>query len=260
MEHNLLADFSVAARDNVLHTYLDLAKGLPGNNIYRTDHFQRVEGTWPLSFCGYAADFTSHLDARALARILDRESQGPSGLWVFTMPGDQPEDLESELVARGFGLRQSLSQMGQRSRGEWMNDLFEAQSADDRLMVARFMAEQFFPFSSEEAKLLIARGTALSLATLLFTGSLSSPTGAMMLSRSPMALGLYNLCVRPDHRGEGLGSSLVRASIAIADKYDLPLTLQCHISLCRWYGSQGFRLTGDFKAFYKGFGNKADII
>lgn len=260
MEHHLLADLAPAGRENVVHTYISLARGLPGTEVLARDGYVRVTGSQPLSFCHFAGCFESDRDPRELAAELRQEARGPDGLWVFLLPGDQPDGLRAALLENGFSLRQCLCQFGRYGRGRLSDGLYEAHDADSRLRVSQFMAEQFFPFTPGESRMLVARSTATSLANLFYMGVGGSPQAAMMLSKSEKSVGLYNLCVEGQMRGQGLGTALVESAQALADKYGLPLTLQCHASLRKWYEGQGFRQTGTLNAFFCGPGRRSDIL
>ena len=260
MEHNLLTDLSLAARENVIQTYLALAQALPGTEISRRLDYTRVKGTLPLSFCHFAGEFDSNRDAIELAAELRAEANSPDGLWAFLLPGDEPEGLRMALLDNGFSLRQCLCQFGRTQQGIAHPELHEAQDADTRIRIGQFMAEQFFPFSPGESRSLVARSTAASLANLLYIGSPERPQAAMMLSKTKQAVGLYNLCVDGTKRGQGLGTQLVDAAQALASQYNLPLTLQCHASLRKWYEGQNFRQIGTLHAFYCGSNKRTDIL
>lgn len=260
MEHGLLTDLGHVARENVLHTYLDLALGLPETRVREDQGYLRVKGMWPLSFCHYAADFRSDRPAAEVAAELKLESQTKDGLWVFVLQGDEPYGLSGALLEQGFHMRQCLSQMATRGCGEFDIELCEATDADERLKIGSFMAEQFFPFSPGEARHLVARSTAASLARLFYVGPLSAPHAAMMLSRSEGAVGLYNLCVEFSRRSAGIGGSMVRAAQAMAYKAGVPVTLQCHASLRKWYEALGYSQVGNLNAFFSNGTGRTDII
>ncbi len=260
MEHGLLTDLGYVARENVLHTYLDLALGLPETHVRDDRGYVRVKGMWPLSFCHYAANFRSDRSAEEIAAELKADSQSKDGLWVFVLQGDEPYGLSGALLEQGFHMRQSLLQMATRDRGEFEIELCEATEADARLKIGHFMAEQFFPFSPGEARQLVARSTAASLARIFYVGSVNAPHAAMMLSRSEGAVGLYNLCVEFSRRSAGIGSSMVSAAQAMAYKAGVPVTLQCHASLRRWYESIGYMQVGNLNAFFSHESRRTDII
>ncbi len=260
MEHGLLTEYSLSARENVLHTYRDLAQALPGTKIEERDGFTRVRGNWPLSFCHFAADFRSHRDPHDIARELRSEPVGAEGLWVFLLPGDEPRGLATAVLEAGFTMRQCLCQMATDRVEPVDATLYEACDPDARLKIGQFMAGQFFPFTTDASRNLVARSTASSLARLFYSGDLSNPEASMMISRSAESAGLYNLCVAPEVRGLGLGSRLVRSAAQLAHRAGVPLTLQCHGSLRRWYEKLGFQHAGTFHAFFVSNGPKADII
>jgi ribosomal protein S18 acetylase RimI-like enzyme len=260
MEHNLLNDFSLVARENVVQTYLALAQSLPDSHIDRRPDYTRVKGKWPLSFCHFAAEFNTRRSAADIAKELRAESNSHDGLWVFLLPGDEPDGLHVHLLDEGFTLRQCLCQFGRQSKGNWLEDLNEAEDADTRLRIGKFMAEQFFPFSSGESRMLVARSTALSMANLFYLGTPEKPEAAMMLSKSKNAVGLYNLCVDGKLRSQGIGTYLVDSAQSLASQYGVPLTLQCHASLRKWYENQKFRQTGTLHAFFRGINSRTDIL
>lgn len=260
MEHSLLTGFSLPARENVLHTYLDLARALPGTTVVNRPGYQRIEGNWPLSFCHFAGDFHSSRDPMDIARELRAESRHGDGLWVFLLPGDEPAGLSAAFLESGFAMRQCLCQMGTLASGSMDLELREASDPDERIEIGQFMAGQFFPYAGDGSRQLVARSTAASLARLLYTGDLKNPEAAMMISRSPGTAGLYNLCVAPELRGLGLGSRLVRAASGLAHRTGVPLTLQCHGTLRKWYEKLGFEFAGTFHAFFSSGSPKTDII
>lgn len=260
MEHDLLDGKAGISRENVLQTYLTLATGLPGTEVIQRDGFLRVLGTWPLSFCNFAGQFESDRDPDDVARELVGESRRGDGLWAFVMSGDRPAELRNSLLDHGFSLRQCLTQFWSADEGEPMPEIRLAQDADSRLRVGSFMADQFFPFSSANSKSMVARSTAMCLAELAFIGSAERPDAAMMLCRTKYSVGLYNLCVRKGMRNQGLGTKLVRAAQSIAASYKLPLTLQCHASLRKWYQDQAFEMSGTVHAFYCGKAGSTDIM
>ncbi|MEJ5172044.1 MAG: GNAT family N-acetyltransferase, partial [Fimbriimonadales bacterium] len=69
--------------------------------------------------------------------------------------------------------------------------------------------------------------------------------GAVMLHRTPRALGLYNLCVAPWMRGRGLGACIVRQVQTDACRAGVPVVLQCRSELVPWYRRLGFRSVAD---------------
>lgn len=260
MEHHLLDQLTEVARENVLQTYYSLAQSLPETEFEKREGYTRVRGSWPLSFCHFAGEFDSRRDPDVLARELKSESQTKDGLWVFVMPGDEPAGLRNALLDNGFSLRQCLCLMGNRSPGSNSLSIEAATDADSRMRIGNFMAEQFFPFSPSNSRSLVARSTALSVSDLVYSGSIFEPDAAMMLSRSKRAVGLYNLCVRKELRGNGLGNKFVGSALRLADQYGLPLTLQCHASLRDWYGSLGFQHIGTVHAFFSGGKGRSDIL
>ena len=80
-----------------------------------------------------------------------------------------------------------------------------------------------------------------------------------MLSRDEV-LGLYNLCVHPGFRGLGWGTSIVQATLSLAYRMGIPVTLQCEPKLVPWYEHLGFEAVGSVDVYDLAELRKADII
>jgi ribosomal protein S18 acetylase RimI-like enzyme len=114
----------------------------------------------------------------------------------------------------------------------------------DRRVIARFMAQQFFKNLSRETREQIASATesAVDLELLSFRNVGGNRiVGALMLSRTPGVLGLYNLCVDQGDRDRGIGRRMVRHVVTLAALEGRLVTLQCDATLVPWYRDQGFR-------------------
>lgn len=123
-------------------------------------------------------------------------------------------------------------------------ELRRAESEEQMLRVAEFMALQFFFRQNASLRSTIAKATAHSGMDLCEVVESERRIGAVMLSRTPGLLGIYNLCVDIPLRGRGLGTVALRDLLALAAREGGSAVLQCDPSLVRWYRERGFRELG----------------
>jgi ribosomal protein S18 acetylase RimI-like enzyme len=120
------------------------------------------------------------------------------------------------------------------------------------MAIARFMVEQFFSRMAGESRDRIQRATARSATQLYSLGPERRPDAAVMLVPLDGSLGLYNLCVRRELRGKGIGREVVSSVRAIAAASGAPVVLQCEPGLAPWYEDQGFEAVGEVEAWRRG--------
>ena len=124
--------------------------------------------------------------------------------------------------------------------------LVPEETPQDRAEVAAFMAGIFFEGQQPERRRAIEQATARALRCRLYSVLEGGRrVAAVMLHRTPGALGLYNLCVVPWMRGRGLGASIVRQVQTDASRAGVPVVLQCRAELVRWYRRLGFRTVAE---------------
>jgi GNAT superfamily N-acetyltransferase len=243
-----------------MHTYVELAKGLPGVTLTRGKGCIVCSGPSNLSFSNFAGLF-DYPSLEAASEILELvrgagEPGETSPISLFAMPGDHPLHLHALFDSWGFHPRYELAQMGWRP-GEpyWAQVegpcMVLASTPDHRLKAAGFMTEQFFPLGKSEVKRSVIQATLASPHDLYTISSGGEIIAAVMLSRCEQGVGLYNLCVRVGWRRRGLGRRLVALCQEEAVSAGLPLTLQCHYDLALWYEASGFRLLGSLLSYYE---------
>ena len=240
-----------AVRANTLATYLGLVEPVSGTVVTKPMGFTLVRGPGPFSFCNFAAGFDVEESDRAAAiDLLAQNCSDCPGLHVFAMTGDRPENLQERLEAAGFELRLRLVSMVWRpqdvARGA---DIAEVVDPCDRRHVAEFMASLFFWRLPEEARAAISAATAASRHSLQSIGPAEDPEASVMLVPQSRTLGLYNLCVKPELRGRGLGRDVVRTIQHGAALSGRTITLQCDGLLAPWYERLGFEEAGTVCAF-----------
>jgi ribosomal protein S18 acetylase RimI-like enzyme len=117
----------------------------------------------------------------------------------------------------------------------------------ERMLLARFMASQFFAGHKPDLRERIAEANARASA-LEFFGFHDEPdrklVGAATLHDAEGAVGIYNVCVAAANRHRGLGSLIVQRLLGEIGRRRKLAVLQCDASLVRWYRQFGFCESG----------------
>ncbi len=263
MEHRTLTDpRALLVRENALATYLGLVGSVEGAVVTRPMGFTLVRGPGYFSFCNFAAGFdVQGNDVEGAIELLREQAEDCFGFYVFAMSGDTPADLIEILEARGFERRQQL--VGMASADLPQHKEIGAKVVTDpaeRKLVSSFMAKQFFWRMPREARDAIAVSTAASSHTVWSVGPAAEPDAAVMLVEQERSVGLFNLCVRPELRRNGLGSDLVRGVQVAASKSGRPVVLQCEPELADWYKYLGFEAVGTVDALTLSHDDSGDIL
>ena len=250
MERSALSP-AIIVRENALATYLGLVAPVRGSVVTRPGGYVLVRGPGPFSFCNFAAGFElGEGDLNQTVDNLVRQAEECPGFYVFVITGDSPQSFPAALGAAGFEKRQSLvSLFAKGVEGPTDAGARGVTDPDERRSIAAFMSKQFFWSMPSEAREGIAAATAASPHTIWAVGPAERPEGAVMLVETPGAVGLFNLCVRPELRGKGLGTSLVRAVQTAATASGRPVVLQCAQDLVAWYTRLGFERVGKVDAY-----------
>lgn len=258
-----MTDEALLARSNAISTYVGLALAVNGTTVSDEHGFTLCQGPREISFCNFAAgfDIASEQEAELVVEHLVARTRDVPATTTFVMTGDRPGDLGQRLVDAGFESHHTLHQMVDHSASAVSGtELEEAVQPADRLLVTRFMAEQFFWRAGQGLREQIAQATAATTHRLYWAGTRHSPSVAVMLVESEGAIGLYNLCVRPEDRGAGWGSEAVRFAQRLAAARSSALCLQCDSALKEWYSRHGFDPVGEARAFHFVSGEASDIL
>lgn len=251
MEHRLIADRETVqtVRAVTVATYLGLVEPINGAVISKPAGFTLVRGPGAFSFCNFAAEFDAENSKDAVAALIEQSGEC-AGFYVFVMTGDKPEDLSETLLAEGFELRQELTSMvWEPVECQAGPSLDRVTDQNDRSFVTKFMCEQFFARLPIEAREAIAAATAASRNQIFKIGESETPQAAVMLVPGSGSIGLYNLCVRPGLRGQGIGKSVVESIKSGAAQNGIKVVLQCDRSLVPWYQGLGFQTVGSVRAY-----------
>jgi len=244
-----LKQLGVLGGENVMQTYLNLGLQAPGASVHRVNGATACLGEAELAICNFAISIDSDDPDQTIARLQQWSLDFPS-FRVFTLPGDKPVDFKERLGKAGFFRAHRLTQMCCTPRDLRPHlPITEAVAPDERLMVSRFMIDQFFWRWSAEIREIVSLATANTDHSLFYSGDLDCPVAGVMLVRTDGILGLYNLCVAQVHRNLGIGASVVGAVQNLAATQNLPITLQCDSALVGWYSNLGFEISGFLDTF-----------
>ncbi len=171
---------------------------------------------------------------------------------LYTLTGDTPPDLGDRL--RSVGLKRRYELVGMtldRADIAAESELTMASTPSDALEVARFIAATFFWRSTRTARDELAATMAASHPNHQFF-SLRDQFGIMAagtLTLDVEVIGLYNLCVRPDVRSRGVGTSVFTELGQLAASRANHVVLMCDPGLVPWYSQRGCTVAGKLQAF-----------
>ncbi|MBV6459063.1 MAG: hypothetical protein HONBIEJF_02203 [Fimbriimonadaceae bacterium] len=172
------------------------------------------------------------------------------------MTGDVPAEFSHLLSQHGFRGHPELAMLAREVPASGRDVVLRtAQLPRDRQRVAEFMVSQFFFGQPAASRRRVVESTMRSKFDLAYLGDHRRLVAAVMLSRTPNSLGLYNLCVASSQRNQGLGSQVLEAAMAVADELQVPLVLQCSHDLAGWYRARQFYDSGKLQAYSLHFGN-----
>jgi ribosomal protein S18 acetylase RimI-like enzyme len=253
LERGAVIDPELAARGrrNVVHTYVELARTVQGAKVERPEGFVAVSTPINLSFCNFALDFDIETrDEARVMRDLKAIADGKDAFRAFHLPIQSEDPTSKWLYRHGWRCQHSLIQMACLPRQIAESaELFKCVEAWDRLAVAEFMVDQFFWRQTLAMRRFILDATVASCHDHYRIGEPRSIQSAVMTSSQPDSLGLYNLCVRRNLRGKGIGRQVLRSIQGLAGHLNVPLVLQCDNSLQSWYEKMSFKKTGIVESY-----------
>ncbi|MBS1704443.1 MAG: GNAT family N-acetyltransferase [Armatimonadetes bacterium] len=238
-----------AARQNVIHTYLDLARTLPEAVLSHTEGFWSCQSKVPIVLANFAIGFDSD-NLEATISALEINAAIRPSYRVFVVTGDRPSDLAVHLESGRFQKRSQLSELiCENVRVEAPLELVEYSDRSSRMRIAKFMIGNFFWRRDAASRDRIIEATARSTHRLLCFEGTRGPIAAVMLTESDHTLGLYNLCVDPLHRRKGIGTQIFLACATRASMDGKRLVLQTEDVLKPWYLRCGCKEFGEVCSF-----------
>lgn len=255
MERSALnTDAARQGRANIIHTYVALAGTVPGATLTRYPGCLVAAAPTDLAFCNFGIDLEldgGGLDPAGVEALRDHAMRH-ANFRVFNIPTGIEDDAGTALTEAGFLRHHRLAHMvdgGTDLDDEGDDPIEPARHPHERVKLAEFMVSQFFWRQATWTRRHIVDATAGAGHDLFRLGPLTEPTAAVMLARTPGAIGLYNLCVRQDLRNRGFGKAVVRAVQRLARRESAALVLQCEPRLEAWYAHLGFRTIGKLESF-----------
>ena len=244
---------------NLIETYFHLGMAVPGSKTISEDGFRACVGQFEHPICNFAADL--NLDPWSVRKLSTMATDQPT-FHVYALPGDEPPHLNEILFRSDFQVNYRLAMLSADSKpmGD-CGDIIRATDMEHRRAITQFMTEQFFPRQTHEFRLRIAEATSSVLDFQLYEyASADGRMGALMLYENDHTIGLYNLCVSTMMRGLGIGRSMTRWAIDLANKRNKLITLQCDARLQTWYEEQGFEWFGTVDVYSLSNRHKGDIM
>lgn len=232
-----------AGAENLRHTYLSLGLAIPGAMMIEEEGFMGCVGPFDHAVCNFAAGL--NLDPWSAGRLRDI-AMGRGAFHVYSLGSDQPSHRAELLERQGFRGTYRLIHMADTPSdpGPYV-ELARAETLAERQKVATFMGTQFFTRQATTTRQRIAAATAMATGLELYElVERKHRVGALMLSRTQNAIGLYNLCIAAARRGKGLGRAVVAWARATGAAEGKSVCLQCDARLAGWYEHLGFRRVG----------------
>ncbi|HLK14539.1 MAG TPA: GNAT family N-acetyltransferase [Fimbriimonadaceae bacterium] len=244
---------------NLVETYFRLAQATPGTCAWQRGNLSGCTGPFAHAICNFAvASEIGEADLRELARIIDARE----AFHTYLLPGASGPVAERRLAEIGLRPTYRLVQMAAAPVHEFPGlHPVEATTHAARLALAKFMVGQFFFAQPKQFREGIARATARAGGLELYAvGYQGAVVGSLMTCREGSTLGVYNLCVAPDFRGQGWGRSMLEWVRCMAGAEGRTVTLQCEPRLSDWYRRAGFNETGEISAFSRAVAGTFDTM
>lgn len=237
-------------RENVANTYLGLGRHASGALLDLSNERWICKSPFhhPISNFAIRFDFSDSAEME----IVDF-AKSVTYSRVYVLPGDSPQDLAYRLKKHHLEEKYRLAAMEFVGQVEIPEVSMHLVDTDVELWeTAVFMTRVFFwrserPVREELAKIIV--GSSFESQQFYVARDAFGIQAAMTLSIQGGVVGLYNVCVRMEDRGVGIGSDVVRFASARAQDLGLPLILQCDVELVPWYRRLGFQEFGEMLAF-----------
>lgn len=238
-----MTDLALWAEENILATYHAVGSVLPGAERKVTSAYSALLSDLPHPSGNFAARL--RLDPWSAGELRDLSATRPA-FQVVSLPSDCPEHLPELLRRASFEPVQRLvSMVAEPDFGLSSLDMTRCEDEDERRRTGLFMADSFFAREKVTLRAAMAEAIAHAPELAVYEHRVRDRTvAAVTLTRTPHAMGIYNLCVSGPQRGRGLGTDLVAWGLAQAAAEGRAACLQCAPSLEDWYARQGFVRAG----------------
>jgi GNAT superfamily N-acetyltransferase len=237
------------AAENLIATYLGIGAAAPQARIERTPDVAICVCELPHAVGNFA--IVERLDEDGARRIREIAERRP-GFNVYVLADAEP-GAGSLLARQGFEVNYRLEQLLHLDPPQCERSVLRrAETVEERAAAAKLMTEQFFPRLRGSVRSQIAQATADCGFDLYVVLQNAGPIGATMICRTQGMLGIYNLCVKVNHRGSGWGGAILQSLLGEAAAEGRKAVLQCDGDLVPWYLRFGFRPAGKVEIFQLG--------
>lgn len=238
-----------ALRNNFAETMIGLARGAPKVRIFKRDGYWMSRSPFEHPI----ANFAVRLDVnRQEINTLVRMAKRNPFFRIYVMPRDNPAEIENEFESRGLVSSFRIVGMALEEPPRSVDMLARVAMREEREEIFRFIVEHFFWKSPRSIQTMLLRVMSRAktpyheMYVVRDRRGISAAGGLIVTGDTA---GLYNICVRNDLRGKGLGSELVRQMSWLAASRGLKVVLQCEQDLENWYFSLGFATLGEITAY-----------
>lgn len=239
-----------AIRDNLAETYMALGMAAERATASRTDERWMVLSPLRHPVSNFAARFNlSDQGFRELCAIGRRSKH----FRVYVCDGDEPETLRDDLLGKGAQALYSLTTMASDAEGGVNEEMLQLADGPEELdaacdLVVRTFFRRSEPWLRQHMKSALRSSVELGH-EFWFSRDEKGVAAVVTLVSAGGVLGLYNLCVREDLQGRGVGSAVVRQVLNEGARRKMGIALQCEPSLAGWYRKLGFEVVGLTTAF-----------
>jgi GNAT superfamily N-acetyltransferase len=228
-----------AFRRNVCSTYRQLGSRTPGALFQERDDMWLCTSGFAHPIGNFACCFSSP-ECSEIAAI----AEGQAGFRAYVVTGDTPGNLGTQLEANGMTFRYRLTGLACIEPLEEGDSRLQHQDSREAIVAtASFMVDTFFWKSQKKLRdtlIKILAGAAEDGQEFYAWHDAQGLAAAATLAYSPGVAGIYNLCVRTDLRGQGIGGAAVAQLARLARNREATAFLQSEEALSSWYESLRF--------------------
>lgn len=245
-----MSELAFAARQNLIYTYVTLASNVPGTKVRRGEEYTQTSSRAPLTICNMVIDCNfKPVVTREVGGQLQIAASESSSFRIFHITGDTPSNLSDQLAKFGFAPEYTLHLLTSDGESRPVSGLELVVAAAARLEVIEFMVSMFFNRRDPVVMRHVLAANQASPFEIWRIPGRGRPSGAVMLVETEGTLGMYNLCVAPNRRGQGLGERILEFCLAQAHARGKKLTFQADHRVVSWYRERGAFEIGSVKTF-----------
>lgn len=239
-------DLPEAARQNLIETYVTLARATDGAQVTRRSGWVQCLSPAQHSFAQFAIGFEGGTEETArLKQVLVHQPFKR----VIHVTGDSMVGLADVLEATQYRMLYRMFELASEEHPALPPGELELAEGAVRQQVADIMIECFFQRQDQAFTKAVIAST-LGSHLPLWVLRIGNEVGAVAMTiRTSGVEGLYNVCVPIAHRKKGYGTAIVGHLQRFAAANGRALVLQCDPRLARWYEGMGFFFVGSVETF-----------